>query len=109
MSSTEITVDNTPFTCQRLSDVTLLDVAVVYVIICVGDGGKWNVIDVGQSGEAGTRLGNHPRRECWEEKCPNGNIWVCVHPMPSKQFTKQDRLDLERSIRGKRFNLCGDR
>lgn len=106
---TSLTISGYAFQCVPLSDADFNDVAAIYVIICVSSGGSWVVIDVGQSGELGSRIDNHDRKSCWERKCKSGNIWVCVYKMPTATYTKADRLALEDRLRGMYTNLCGKR
>ena len=93
--------------CVPLSKADFSDIAAIYIILCVNDDGSYKVIDIGQSGKLGERINTHDRKNCWKRKCPHGNIWVCVYKMPSKIYTKQDRLDLEKKWRAKHHNLCG--
>lgn len=104
-----LTIGGKSFSCVRLANADFKDVAAIYVVLCVGEGGSWTVLDVGQSGELGARIDSHDRRECWSGNCPGGNIWVCVYPMPSSRYTKQDRRQLERSIRDQYRPACGKR
>lgn len=103
----DVTIYNLPFKCVRLSEADFSDFAAIYVILCVGEGGKWKVIDVGQSGEVGTRINSHDREECWKKNCPNGNIWVCIYKTPSSQYTKEQRVALEGQIRDSYKPNCG--
>ena len=106
--STTLTIDGLSAVCVPLDDADFSDIAAIYIIICVAPDGSWTIIDIGQSGEVGTRIDSHDRRDCWKRKCPKGNLWVCVHPMPTKTYTKQDRLDLEHSLRSKHSNPSTD-
>jgi hypothetical protein len=92
-----------------LNQASFADRAAVYVILCVAQGGNSTVLDVGQSGEVGSRVDDHDRRSCWIKECPSGNIWVCVHLMPSDRYTKEDRLALERTLRQQYQPPCGQR
>jgi len=107
--STSLTIDGLATICVPLADADFSDIAAIYIIICVASDGSWTIIDIGQSGELGTRIDSHDRQDCWRRKCHNGNIWVCVYPMPTKTYSKQDRLDVEHSLRSKHTNLCGSR
>ena len=107
--SVPVTIGGLGFRCVTLSDADFADRAAIYVIICVGEGGKWTVLDVGQSGEVGSRIDSHDRKACWSKNCPSGNIWVCVYSMPSSQYTKEDRLQLERKLRQQYNPSCGTR
>jgi len=102
-----IIIDGLAFQCVRLSDPDFKDIAAIYVIICVDKDGKWKVLDVGQTGELGERIDHHDRKKCWEDNCPNKNIWFCVYKMPSDKYSKQDRLDVEKKLRAKHNPSCG--
>jgi len=104
-----LTIGSYPFQCYRLADAAFINIAGVYVIIGVAEDGKWTVLDVGQSGELGERIQGHPRSESWHRNWPNGNIWVCVYPTPTNQFTKDQRTTIERSLRDSYRPLCGER
>ncbi|MCC6180617.1 MAG: hypothetical protein IT237_02155 [Bacteroidia bacterium] len=107
--STPLTIKNLPFVCVRLNDADFKDVAAIYVIICVSESGSWKVIDVGQSGQLGTRIDDHPRMDCWKNNCPSGNIWVCIYKTPTADMTKDQRLALEKELRDFYKPNCGDR
>lgn len=104
--ATELTIGGKSFACVKLSEADFKDVAAIYVVICVDAQGQWTVLDVGQSGQVGTRIDDHDRRDCWTRNCKN-NIWVCVHTMPSSRFTKQDREQLESQLRTQYKPVCG--
>jgi hypothetical protein len=95
--------------CVALSEADFADVAAVYVVLCVATDGSWTVLDVGQSGEVGSRIDEHERRQCWERNCPNGKIWVCVYRMPTATYTQADRLRVEAELRQKYNPPCGKR
>ena len=107
--SVSVTIGNLNFQCVRISDADFKDIAAIYVIICVASNGNWNVLDVGQSGELGDRIDNHDREDCWKRNCLNQTIWVCIYPMPSNKYTKQDRLDIEKKLRNQYNPKCGNR
>lgn len=79
----------------------MLNRAAVYVITGYNEN---NIIDVGQSGETGTRLSNHERKPCWKK---NGAVYFQVCWMPSDKYTKEDRRELEHKIRKKYTPSCG--
>lgn len=106
--ASNVTIGGRPFVCVPLSQADFVDVAAIYVIICVAQGGSWKVLDVGQSGQLGTRINTHDREGCWERNC-NGSIWVCVYRMPSLHYTKQDRENLEADLRRQYNPPCGKR
>lgn len=107
--ATQVTIGGRIFSCVRLSEANFKDVASIYVILCVAQDGSWAVLDVGQSGEVGSRIDAHNRQDCWKSNCPNNNIWVCVYPMPSSQYSRQDREQLESYLRSQYNPLCGKR
>ncbi len=78
----------------------LVNRAAIYVILTTNN----TVVDVGQSGEVGTRLANHDRSVCWSR---NGGTHFVVRWMPSKTYTKEDRERLEKSIRNRYSPSCG--
>jgi hypothetical protein len=98
-----------PFVCIPLAQADFSDVAAIYVILCVDQDDTWTVLDVGQSGQVGNRIDDHDRKGCWERNCPNRNIWVCVYCMPSSQYTKQQREQLESALRTQLSPKCGKR
>jgi len=78
----------------------LVNRAAVYVILDSGSG----VVDVGQSGETGTRLSNHERKPCWDR---NNGKWFAVRWMPSDQSSREDREEFESKIRESEDPPCG--
>ena len=104
-----VTIEGLEFKCTHIDDADFGNIAAIYVILCVSSDSKTRVLDVGETGELGDRIRNHDRKDCWETHCENNNIWICVYPMPSAQFSKQDRLDVEAGIRRKYDPPCGDR
>ena len=109
MARTPVTVNISGylFSCVPLAEASFAEVAAVYVILCVSEGGSWRLLDVGQTGELGERFDSHERKQCWEANCPNHNLWACVHLMPSSQYAKEDRLKLEHSLRQQYGPPCG--
>lgn len=75
--------------------------AAIYVIL----NAKNDVIDVGQSGEAGIRLLAHERKSCWDRY---GGKWFAVKWMPSDKYSRKDREKLEGFIRSEK-TPCGVR
>jgi hypothetical protein len=107
--ASNVTIGGLPFVCVPWSEADFTDFAAIYVIICVVQGGSWTVLDVGQSGQVGSRIDTHDREGCWKRNCTNGNIWVCVYPMPSSRFSKQDREKVEADLRTRYGPPCGKR
>jgi len=107
--STPLKIFNLPFQCVKLIEADFSDVAAIYVILCVETAEKWSVLDVGESGQVGSRINDHDRSDCWSKNCPNKNIWVCIYKTPTAQYTSQQRRDLENKIRSHYMPTCGDR
>jgi hypothetical protein len=107
--ATNLTIGGRTFACVSLSEADFTDVAAVYVVLCVAQDGSWTVLDVGQSGQAGSQIYDHDRSGCWAMNCANNNIWVGVYRMPSSQYTRQDREWLEAQIRSQYQPPCGKR
>jgi len=107
--ATSVDIGGLQFVCVQMKDADFSDIAAIYVILCVGQGGSWTVLDVGQSGELGQRIDSHDRKACWERKCVSGNIWVCVYPMPTSRHSKEQRLQVEKRLREQYRPLCGTR
>ncbi|MFH1523010.1 MAG: GIY-YIG nuclease family protein [Patescibacteria group bacterium] len=80
----------------------MIDRAAVYVILDSND----SVVDVGQSGETGTRLANHERKLCWDRY---DGKWFAVRWMPSSQYSIEDREEIENEIRENGDPPCGKR
>jgi len=74
--------------------------AAIYVILNAEE----NVIDVGQSGKAGTRLLTHERKPCWDRY---GGKWFAIRWMPSDRYSREDREGLEHEIRDQENPPCG--
>ncbi len=110
MDTVAVTIGGRSFSCVPLAEANFADVAAIYVIICVNPDKSWRVLDIGQTGELGTRIDSHDRRLCWNTKCETNNIWVCVHPMPSSIYSAADRRALEAALRGQYNPVpCGQR
>ncbi len=105
--ATDVTIGGRTFACVPLSQADFSDIATVYVILCVAQEGSWAELDVGQSGQVGSRIDDHDRKTCWARNCTNSNIWVCVYRMPSSQYTRQDREQFESYLRNHYHPPCG--
>jgi len=105
----DLNIGGYPFRCVPLSGADFYDIAAVYVIICVNPNSTYNVIDIGQTGQLGTRIDSHDRQECWNNKCPTLNIWVCVYPMPTREFSEKKRTEVEQELRTRFGPPCGQR
>ena len=107
VEATSLIIGDVSFSCVPLGQADLRNVAAVYVVICVREDRSWTALDVGQSGEVGTRIDSHDRRDCWTKNCPTGNIWVCVYQMPADRYTKEQRLEFETKLRRLYDPTCG--
>jgi hypothetical protein len=107
--ATNLTIGGTTFVCAMLSEADFTDVAAVYAILCVAQDGTWIVLDVGQSGQTGSRIYDHDRKACWARNCANNNVWVCIFRMPSSRYTREDREKFEAELRTQYRPPCGRR
>jgi hypothetical protein len=104
-----VPIDGLSLKCVPLDEADFKDFAAIYVIICIDlNTGKYKTLDVGQSGQLGTRINNHDREECWKKRCA-GDIWVCIYPMPTANFSVEQRLEKEQSLRQRLNPPCGVR
>jgi hypothetical protein len=104
MPSQLMTVGRYQFARVPLSQADFSDTSAVYVILC-DSGESSRVIDVGETGELGTRIDNHERRDCWARSCQNGTLWVGVYPMRGQ--TRATRLAVEAELRQQYNPPCG--
>lgn len=81
-----------------LSEVNLIDRAAVYAILCSRNDGKYDLVYVGETGQAGARLSNHERANCWSRNCGN-SLFVAILWTPSDKITPQTRRTIEKEIR----------
>jgi diguanylate cyclase (GGDEF)-like protein len=75
---------------------------------------KWDpftykLLDIGQSGDAATRLALHDREVCWERSKPKGSTLLFKFAaMPSARFHEGDRRTVECCLRAENRQLpCG--
>ena len=74
----------------------------VYVILGVGSqGGNWNVVDVGESGNIRDRVGNHDRAPCWRGQ---GHAQLTVAAIYADE---PNRMRIERELRTQYNPPCG--
>jgi hypothetical protein len=104
----EIPIGGYPFLGTPLDEADFRGGAAIYAIICITEGGKWTVIDIGQSEEMGSRMDLPDRKDCWKHKCSSMNIWVCEYRMSATVYTKEDRLRVERNLRRELKPTCGE-
>jgi hypothetical protein len=89
----------------------------IYMVIAgkeTADGKQWDtstykLLDIGQSGDAATRLADHDREECWKRNKPaDSTLLFKFAPMPSDQYDETDRRIVECSLRASHRPLpCG--
>ena len=77
----------------------------VYVILEESEG-KYSILDLGESAQVKTRIENHDRSSCWEEKS-KGTLYVAVFYTLNKQ--PPGRMELEQELRGKLNLILGDK
>ena len=104
----EGTIGGYPFVCVPLLYADFSDVDAVYVALSVANDGTWIMLDVGLSGASGERIDSPDRIESWQARCPHGNIWVCVHPMPRHKYSEKNRSAMVAEIRGRYAPPCGE-
>lgn len=75
----------------------------VYAILCFRDG-KYYVVDVGESAQVKTRVGNHERKACWMRNC-SGTWMVAVYYTAHLQSS--GRVSVEQEIRAQYNPPCG--
>jgi len=77
----------------------------IYVILCFS-GGKYTVIDCGESATVKSRVETHDRQDCWSRNC-SGTLYVAVYYTPNMQ--QSGRIEIEQQIRSKYGPVCGKR
>ncbi len=92
------------FLCTRLSDEDFTKSNAVYVILCVGDGRKWNVLDAGRKTKSSNSIDTENRINKWYNKCTNKNIWICSYPEQQNKVSKQHLKKIEKII-NQEYNL----
>lgn len=99
---------------QDPADVT--GKAGIYMVISgkMGLNEKWEpatykLLDIGQSGDAATRLADHDREECWKDRKPkDSTLLFKFAPMSSAQYDETDRRIVECCLRASHRPLpCG--
>lgn len=72
------------------------------------DPSTYMLIDIGQSGDGGPRLGGHERRPCWERHISQGStLMFKFAPMPSRLYDETDRQIVECCLRAHAKPACG--
>jgi len=79
-----------------LEEADLLDRACVYVILCKSGEG-YTIVYIGETGQVGTRLSTHNRRDCWRRNCST-SLYVAVYWTPSNQYSSEERREIEREL-----------
>ena len=92
-------------TPQLLSRIDLIDRAAVYVILDKRSNGEYYVVYVGETGQAGTRLANHERSECWNN-ASSGTLYVAIKWTPAGGYTVDGRREIEKAIRDEYDPSC---
>jgi len=68
----------------------------------------YKILDIGQTGEARTRIATHDREACWERnKAPNHTICYKYALMPSDRYDETDRRIVECCLRSNHKPPCG--
>ena len=75
----------------------------VYVVLCA-TGTQYVVLDVGESSDIRTRLGNHERSGCWSRNC-SGQVVAAVLYTPGLQ--QAARVSIEQQVRAQFSPACG--
>jgi hypothetical protein len=70
-------------------------------------GGRWLVLDVGESGAVRDRLVSHERADRWRQFCGGGTVYYAATYTPGG--TEADRAVIEQFIRSVAKPPCGDR
>lgn len=81
----------------RIDGQPSINRAGIYAIIIKGlELGKWPILYTGQSGRVGTRFdGTHHKRKCWEDEANGKTLYACFYPMPTDQYSEDDRCRVE--------------
>jgi predicted GIY-YIG superfamily endonuclease len=87
-----------------LSNFDEIDKAAVYAILCKLNE-TYYVIYIGQSGELGTRLQSHNKKECWEKHC-KGTLYVAIFNTPSTTYSAEQRRLIERELINEHNPVC---
>lgn len=87
-----------------LSRTDLIDRAAVYVILC-SRGNSYDVVYVGETGQAGIRLSNHERATRWSRNC-GSLLYVAVLWTPSVRYSADDRRRIEEELRSQYDPSC---
>jgi len=75
----------------------------IYAIHCYR-GGKYYLIDVGESATVRSRVETHERKSCWQRNC-SGTLTVSVYYTPHLQ--QVGRMQIEQEIRKQYDPPCG--
>lgn len=66
-----------------------------------GQSAKWNVVDVGESGDVNDRVANHDRKPCWNGQ---GHAELAVAAIYAAEA---ERMRIERELRARFSPPCG--
>ena len=72
------------------------------------DTSSYDLLDIGQSGDAGARLDMHDRKDCWSrKKSSSKTLLFKFAPMQSENYTEIDRRIVECCLRAHTKPPCG--
>jgi hypothetical protein len=81
------------------------DNAGIYAILTRGQAtAQWTVLDIGESDQVKSRIGNHDRKDCWNRN-NQGTLAGAVLYTPD--WTATQRRNLESSLREQYTPTCG--
>lgn len=90
-----------------LSNFKAIDRAAVYAILCKGSNGEYTPLYIGETGELGTRLETHNKKDCWRKNC-KGILYVAIYYTPSSFYTAEDRRKIERELIAQYRLICNE-
>ncbi len=90
-----------------LEDYPSIDRAAVYAILCKNNSNRYYVIYIGETGQLGTRLPTHHKKECWHRHCQN-DLYVAIFWTPSSDYSPEDRRRIEEELINIYEPVCND-
>jgi hypothetical protein len=100
-----LNIGNYTFEGPYTSANSLKDRSGVYAIVC-HSGGRYHLVDVGESATVRSRVENHDRTSCWNSNC-NSTLMVAVFYTPNLQ--QPGRRQIEHEIMDQFNPPCGER
>jgi Pyruvate/2-oxoacid:ferredoxin oxidoreductase gamma subunit len=100
-----ITIGKYTFEGPYVNTGSLQDRSGVYVILCLR-GGKYFVVDVGESAQLKSRVETHGRKDCWRRNC-SGTLMVAA--LYTLNLQQPGRSAIEQEIRAQYKPPCGER